>query len=376
MQIFGFETNDEWVKLLTAAGILVFFVALALLSRIFLKGIVRLAAGRTKTKLDDIVIQALVRPVFAALILAGLWLALARIPELSSHLDVVHQVATILFIGIVVMAVVRVVNALLLWYSVEVAPRTKTDVDNKVIPLLRRISTVIIYAIGLLVILDQLNVNISPILASLGIGGLAVALALQPTLSNFLAGTYVISDTVVNVGDYIMLDSGQEGLVEDIGWRSTKLRSWQENLIILPNSRLAEAIVTDYEKPEKAMLFAVDCGVSYDSDLNTVEQVTIDVAQEILQKFPQGVKNFQPVVRFKHFGDSNIDFAVVLKSVDRAGHYVIKHEFIKALHKRFGEEGIEIQYPTRKLYLADSQSTHPSDIVQRLTKKPETRTGE
>ena len=139
-------------------------------------------------------------------------------------------------------------------------------------------------------------------------------------------------------------------------------------MIILPNSKLAEAIVTDYEKPFKAMLFKVDCGVSYDSDLEAVEQVALLVAMEVMQKFPEGAKDFQPVVRFKHFGDSNIDFAVVLKSVDRPGQFLIKHEFIKALHKRFGEEGIEIQYPARKLYFADGQNMPSPDVLQQARK--------
>ena len=285
-----------------------------------------------------------------------MWLALLQIPELSPHLDVVRDVGVILFIGVATVAVDRVVNALLVWYGIEIAPRTKVDFDNKIIPLLQRVSRIIIYSLGLLIILDQLHVNISPILAGLGIGGLAVALALQSTLSNFLAGTYVMSDAVIHTGDYIMLDSGHDGFVEGIGWRTTKLRNWQGNLIIFPNSKLAEAIVTDFEKPERAMAFSVECGVSYESDLAKVERVALQVAEETMRKFPEGVKDFQPVLRFKSFGDSNIDFDIVLKATDRAAHFALKSEFIKSLHKRFGEEGIDIQYPVRKLILSSGQS--------------------
>jgi len=371
MQIFGFEINSAWEQWVISAGIFLLFIALAFVSRLILGGVLRLLVHRTKTKLDDMIIRALTMPVFVALIVAGLWLALARLPELSPQLDIIRKIAVILFIAIAAVALVRVVNTFLVWYSTDIAPRTKTSVDDKLIPLLRRVGTVVIYIIALLIILDQLGVNISPLLAGLGIGGLAMALALQPTLSNFLAGTYVMSDAVVHVGDYIMLDSGQEGWVEDIGWRSTKLRHWQGNLIILPNSKLAEAIVTDYEKPDKSLLFTVDCGVSYDSNLEKVERVTIAVAEEILQRYPEGAKDFKPAVRFKQFGDSNINFAVVLKSVDRMGHFIIKHEFIKALHKRFNQEGIEIQYPARKLYLADGHSGYwQPALAQRLSDNP------
>lgn len=354
MLIFGLDANAEWFKWAAAGGTLALFIALALLSRFLMTGIMRLVAHRTQTKLDDMILQSLRGPVFTVLIIAGVWLALAQIPELTPHKDIIQKIGTILLLGLATIASVRSVQVLLLWYGMEIAPRTKLAVDNRLIPLLRRVSTILIYSIGLLIILDQMHVNISPILAGLGIGGLAVALALQSTLSNFLAGTYVLSDAIIHTGDYIMLDSGQEGNVEDIGWRSTKLRHWQGNLIILPNSKLAEAIVTNYDKPEKALVFSVDCGVSYESDLAKVERVALAVAEETMRRLPEGVKDFKPMLRFKAFGDSNIDFSVILKAADRSGHYIVKSEFIKALNKRFGEEGIEIQYPVRKLIYADN----------------------
>ena len=372
MQFFGWEINTTWEQLAVSAGILFFFIVLAFVSKLVMSLILRLLAHRTKTTLDDMIIKALTVPLFATLIVAGLWVALARLPELSNHVDTIQEIAVILFIAIAAMALVRVMNAFLAWYIVDIAPRTETSIDDRLIPLLRRVGTIIIYIITLLIIFDQLGLNISPLIAGLGIGGIAVAMALQPTLSNFLAGTYVMSDAVIHIGDYIALDSGQEGHVEEIGWRSTKLRHWQGNLIILPNSKLAEAIVTDYEKPDKSLLFTVDCGVSYDSDLEKVERVTLEVAEEILQKYPEGDKNFEPIVRFKEFGDSNINFAVVFKCIDRVGQFVIKNQFIKALHQRFNQEGIDIQYPVRKLYFADNHSTHwQSTLTQQSTDNPD-----
>ncbi len=348
-------TEADLIRWGISAGIFAGFIALAFFSRLILRGILRLLAHRTKTTLDDLIIKTLTGPVFFIIVFAGLWIALARLTELAPYLDVIHKIFAIVYIGIGAASVVRVTHALLTWYGTEVAHRTKSDIDDRLVPIFRRIIDVAIYAIALMIILDQLDVNISPILAGLGIGGLAVALALQSTLSNFLAGTYVITDAVIRKGHYILLDSGQEGWVEDIGWRTTKIRHWQGNLIILPNARLADAIVIDFEKPEAAMLFSVDCGVSYDSDLAKVERVTLETAKELLQEHPSGAKDFEPVIRFKAFGDSNINFAVVLKGNDRAAQFILKHEFIKKLHKRFQEEGIEIQYPVRKLLFGNEQ---------------------
>lgn len=376
MEVAGFfslETAEAWVNWVIAAGIFLFFVGLAFASGLILAGILRLVAHRTKTKLDDLIIKALKAPVFAALIALGLWLALVQVPELSNYDSTIHKIFVVIFIAIGAVAVVRVTNALVTWYVSEVAIRTDTDLDDKLMPILRRVGSLVIYSIALMIILSQLNVDISPLIAGLGIGGLAVALALQATLSNFLAGTQVMSDAVIRKGHYIMLDSGQEGFVEEIGWHSTKVRHWQGNLVVLPNSKLANAIVTDYDKPDASMLFAVACGVGYDSDLEKVERVTAEVAEEVMQKYPEGAKDFTPVVRFKEFGDSNINFAVVLKAVDRAGHFTLKHEFIKTLHKRFNEEGIEIQYPVRKLYFADSHAALWASPTQLLEESSSTK---
>jgi len=341
--------------------IMVVFLGLAFGSRYLLKGIIWAFARRTKTTLDDLLINSLSLPFFIGLILAGIWVVLNR-----THIDLEHPVIHSLFVSayilLISLAAIRVLSAILTWYGTEIAVRTKTDLDDKLLPLVRRVVIVVILVLAVMFILQTFGVEIAPLLAGLGIGGLAVALALQPTLSNFLAGTYVLSDAVIHTGDYLLLDSGHEGYVEEIGWRTTKIRTWEGNLLLMPNSKLSDAIIIDYEQSEKSMQFRVDCGVSYDSDLEKVERVTLEVAREVLQRLPEGAKNFEPLVRFKQFGDSNIVFATVLKSQNRLGYYVVKHEFIKALHKRFQKEGIEIQYPVSKVYFANKLGVEYSDL--------------
>ena len=126
------------------------------------------------------------------------------------------------------------VSALFNWYYEEVSPHTPSTLDDRIIPMLRRIAMGLTYAMGGLLVLDLLNINISPILASLGLGGLAVALALQPTLANLFAGTYVMTEGVISQGDYIELENGVAGYVIDVGWRSTRLRTWTNNLVVVP----------------------------------------------------------------------------------------------------------------------------------------------
>ncbi len=352
--------STEWKNWLISAGILLASLLLALLSRFVLPPLVAALTHKTKTVLDDLLVKALLPPVSIALIIAGIWLALSRLSELQSCMEQINKTFIVIAILLTAITIARLLNAILNWYGGEIAHRTATDTDNKLLPVFGRVGNVVIYAVALMFILDKLGINISPLIAGLGIGGVAVAVAIQPTLSNFLAGTYVISDSVIRKGHYIMLDSGQEGLVEDIGWRTTKIRHWQGNLIVLPNSRLADAVVTDFEAAELAKVFAVACGVSYDSDLDKVEKVAIEVAQEIISRCPEASKDFKPVVRYKEFGDSNINFTVVLKSVDRVSQFPLKHEFIKALHLRFKQEGILIEYPVRKLLLTETPTNRNS----------------
>jgi small-conductance mechanosensitive channel len=248
------------------------------------------------------------------LITAGLWIGITRLPEVVNHVNNINKGFIVVFWLITGFAVSRLTHAILTWYSVEVAPRTKSDFDDRLVPLLKRVADVIIYSITFLLALDQLHVNINPLLASLGIGGLAVALALQPTLSNFLSRTYVIADSIIRKGDYIQLDSGLEGTVEEIGWRITRIRSWQGNLVILPNSKFSDAVVTDFEEPKTSMLFGIDGGVSYSYDLDKVERIIAEVASDVMENNPEGGKDFAPVVRFKKFGDFNINFSVVFKA--------------------------------------------------------------
>ena len=144
----------------------------------------------------------------------------------------------------------------------------------------------LVWSIGLLIILNQFGVSITPILTALGVGGLAVALALQETLSNLFAGLYVSVAGHLRVGDYIRLDSGEEGFVADISWRATTIRALANNLIVVPNSKLAQAIVTNYTLPEPRVSFGVPVNVSLESDPDHVERVLLDEATSAVGQIP------------------------------------------------------------------------------------------
>jgi small-conductance mechanosensitive channel len=207
----------------------------------------------------------------------------------------------------------------------------------------------LIYGIGLLVLLGTMGISVTPIIASLGITSLAVALALQPTLENFFSGVQLVIEKPIRVGDYIELESGEQGFVEKIGWRSTWVRMLPNNTVIMPNSALAQSKVINYFYPERELSVPVDVGVHYDSDLEHVERVTLEVAREILKSHEWGVESYKTFVVFHTFDSSSINFTVMLRAKEYFNRFFIKSAFIKALHKRYREEGIVIPYPIRAI---------------------------
>jgi small-conductance mechanosensitive channel len=180
----------------------------------------------------------------------------------------------------------------------------KVDIIASSTGVMKTLYRALILAFIFLIVLDRLKITITPFLASLGIGGLVVALALQDTLSNFFSGIYINLDKPIRIGDYIRLESGQEGYVIHIGWRSTRIRMLPNNILIVPNARLVSSQITNFYLPESQLAVLVNVGVSYQSDLEKVERVTIEVAREILQETAGAVKEFEPFIRFNTFGES------------------------------------------------------------------------
>ncbi len=326
-------------------------LGVALIVHQLLTHFAKLLTSRTKTTLDDLFVEAISRPVFVFILAQGLFLALTSTSFLDRWQSYINKAWLATVMAIVFYGIQRLVNAIIRWYGQEVATKTKSHLDDKLLPLVRRFSTVTIYVIGGLLILDNLGVRLSPLIAGLGIGGLAVALALQPTLSNLFASGFVVADGTMGVGDFIELQNGPMGEIVDIGWRSTKVLSPAGNLVIVPNGKLVDTIVTNYQAPDPEMNAVIGCGVSYESDLARVEAVCIEVGQEVLQSLPDSVvvRSFAPLVRFREFADSNVNFIVILRAKDRGSTFLLTHEYMKRLHARFANEGIEINYPVRKL---------------------------
>lgn len=226
--------------------------------------------------------------------------------------------------------------------------------------LTQTLAQLTVVILGCLILLNQLGFSVTPILTALGVGGLAVALALQDTLSNLFAGFYMAMAGQVRLGDYIRMDGGQEGYISDISWRSTTIRALANNLIIVPNAKLAQAIVTNYHLPEKRMASLVQVGVSYDTDLDHVERVLLEIAKTGTREIPGMLGEPAPSVTLDPgFGDSALGFSVNYWVAEFVDQFAVRNELRRRILRQFREEGIEMPFPTRTVFLRDTNGEPP-----------------
>ena len=302
------------------------------------------AAGETAVPKDDVVGAALRGPVVLWSTMLGVYLAVQVAPLPAATGLAVRRLLVVLLIVSVTWSVGRAVAAAVTRRATVVGMLPSVN-------LIANLARVLVLALGALVVLQTLGISITPLVTALGVGGLAVGLALQDTLANLFAGIHILVSRQVRPGDYVRLASGEEGYVQDVTWRYTTIRQLPNNLTIVPNATLASAVITNFTLPDQELAVLVPVGVSYDSDLSRVENVTVAVGREVMVEVKGGVPTFEPFIRYNAFGDSSIKFTVILRGREVVDQHLIRHEFIKRLHERYRTEGIEIPFPQRTVHL-------------------------
>lgn len=339
MEMFKYQIEYLYIILFTGSGLVV---------GLFFESIVRKInehAKKTKFKWDDIIVGSMRNYVwFLTLVLSFLiasnWFSPSEhFSKISNH--IVFSLVVLILCAYLSRVLVKTI-------------RLKTDTEEGALPassIILNIVRIACFIIAGMFILQHFGVSITPILTALGVGGLAIALALQETLSNLFSGIQIIASKKIKSNDYIRTDAGIEGYVQDITWRNTVVRTMQNNMVIIPNSKFSTSVITNFNLPEMELSVPVEVGVSYDSDLEKVEKVTIETAIEIMQRMDEGVKDFTPAVRYHTFAGSSINFSISLRCHEFGNQYVMKHEFIKELTKKYREHQIEIPYPINTVLL-------------------------
>lgn len=330
-----------------AVGAAVFTAASAVRWALFAR--LQKLAEKTSWSWDDLVVAATKGPALLWCLIAAIYAAVVAAPVSEGLQRLASQTLSILWLISLIVAMLRLSDQVIRRYG----DRLSTALP--LTSLTQNLAKGSILVIGFLMVLNSLGVSITPVLTALGVGGLAVALALQDTLSNLFSGIYVTAARQVRVGDYVKLDSGEEGYVADITWRSTRIRTLSNNLIIVPNTKVAQAIVTNYDLPSQDLTVLVEVGVDYRSDLEKVERVTCDVIRDVMKTVPGGMPDFEPMIRYHTFGEYTVKFTAILRGKAFVDQYLVKHEFIKRLHRRYALDGITIPFPIQTVITEPGQ---------------------
>ncbi|HSE92834.1 MAG TPA: mechanosensitive ion channel family protein [Methylomirabilota bacterium] len=279
----------------------------------------------------------------------GLYAAIEVASE-SQHLPrrLSEQLSLLLEVAIVVSVTITVAGVV----STAIRRAGERALGGPVTGLAQTAARGLVLIIGGLVLLGALGIEITPILTALGVGGLAVALALQDTLSNLFAGMHLLADRPIRVGDYVKIAADVEGFVVDVGWRSTRVRMLANNVVVVPNKKVAESIITNYDLPESRMSLLVPVGVSYASEPDHVERVLVEETLAAAKEVPGLLAEPAPFVRLiPGFGDSSLNFTLICQVATFVDQYAAQHELRKRILARFRQEGIEIPFPVRTVQL-------------------------
>jgi len=330
-------------------GSLIFGIFLRNVVLVFLQRL----AKKTKWRFDEIVIDALRSSVILWSLALGLYVIIESQGLSPKAEDISSKLLGVLVIFSITVVVSHIGTEIIEYYKSAIAGLASAT------SLLKNVIRIVVYSIGILIILDDLRVSIAPMLTALGVGGIAIGLGLQETLSNFFSGLQILVARQIQVGNYIKLSSGDEGFVEDLNWRATVIRTLSGNHVIVPNKNIANLIVTNFEKPRPDMSIVFNLGVDYSSDLKKVEEITIIVARDVQKTVEGAQRDFEPFIRYNQFADSSINFSVIMRGNSYVDQYLMKHEFIKRLKERYDKEGIIIPFPIRTVQMdSDGRSNH------------------
>lgn len=353
--------NIDWMELLKHLTIPVLILIIAFFVGLTLDGMLRRRIDKLvkgdEGNIKNIFFRALQGVPISLCMVTGLYwiVSTSALPA-----GIVTFFSYILFTSII-FSITRVVERT---FSGFIRLKFSGSSDATQSTLLDTIFKVAIYSSGALIVLNYYGISIAPIITAMGVGGMAVAFGIRETLENIFAGLQLIISKQIRVNDYIKLSTGDEGKVVDINWRFITIMPANEgSVVVIPNKVIAGAVSTNYSMPRDDIIVVVPIGVSYESDLEKVEKVTVEVARNLMMKVDgyeprfneRGVdKNpLAPVVRYQQFNDSSIDFNVVMHVTTFTNQYLLKHEFIKAIMERYREEGIDIPFPIRTIVSLD-----------------------
>ena len=326
-----------------------FYLFSKIIQLVVIKNLKKLAE-KTKSDKDDKIISATAKPFVRFLSLIGIKIAITVMPFGGIFLTSIHRIINSLMIIVIGLFVMKIVNIFIGSWGKNWAKKTKSSLDDEFLPLIHKFSDVVMIIIISILILSEWNVNVTSFIAGLGIAGIAIGFAVKDSLANIFGGISIILDRAIKVGDVIKLEDGKTGTIMDIGLRSTKLRTWSNELLIIPNGQFANTTIQNYKKPDLSVRGEVNFGVEYGSDVDKVRDVVLGVLnsiEKIIKNNPKRAMNIQ----FLRMGDFALEFSAKFWVEDYTEKFSTELEATEKIYKALNKSKIGIPFPTRTIYL-------------------------
>jgi small-conductance mechanosensitive channel len=338
--IFNFIIGNIYLKFLF---ILAFSIPVAFLAKFILRRVLKPLTKKTKTKIDDLIVKSISSIIFYIVIILGFKVG---IQHFDFETTVYSSIVDTLFILVIVTLLLRIITNFSKHWLKEWATKTESTADDRLIPLVAKILKAVTIILGLIFIFDTWHINISPLLATAGIAGIAIGFAVRDSLANILGGIQLVLDKTFKVGDKVELESGEMGEILDIGIRSTKLRTYDNEVIYIPNGSLANTKIKNFTVPDLSVRVNVNFGVEYGSDPDRVRTVVL----ETVKKIDTVIDDPEPVVQFLNMSDFSLDFVARVWVNSWTEAYSTKLTVTDEIYKALNKAKIGIPFPTRTVY--------------------------
>lgn len=342
---FGIEFTIDYLKIASALAVIIVSIVVAHIVNFIIKRYLIRLAEKTSMKFDDEILLLVNTPVYYFIILLGFYVSAGFVLVTSISGPIISLIAAI---AIILLAWVagRISDLLISEFGGKLTRLTDTSIDDEALPFISKVAKIIIYGIAFSMMLDKLGYSIGPILASLGLAGFAIGFAAKDTISNILAGFFILVDRPFKIGDRVDI-GGTIGDVVDIGLRTTKVKTLDFQIVIVPNSTIVSSNVINYSLPNINQKIKMAFGVSYGSDIEKAKKITVDVANKTKLVLPDP----SPEAFFLEFGESSLNFTLVVWIEDLRKKWTVTDAIYSQVWERFKKEGIEVPYPVRTVHL-------------------------
>ncbi len=342
----GISAGTYSSTIITAAAIMFSAFIIAHIADFIFEKIFKRLTKKTKFNFDDLIITALKKPIFYSVLIFGTYVALEVIYSAGQYLAAINNILLTALIIIWIFAALKINKILFDNVFIQITKKTKTDLDDEIFPLVKNITSILLVFVGLMIIMKGIwNFDITPVLASAGILGFAVAFAAKDTISHLFGGMSIYFDKPFKKGDRIEIGTNEVGIVEEVGLRSTRIRNFYNNMIIIPNSQIANSKIINYNYPNSKMMVKIPIGVAYGSDVAKVKRVLMKIAKSM----DEVLDDPEPNVRFDNHGESSLDFVLIMWVREPKDKYVIIDKTNTAIDKEFRKNKIDIPFPTRTI---------------------------